>query len=90
MGMEDRIKALAGKIRGDQKFSDELATTVDRMAKSDRETVIAAVVVSGICESRLVRAIRSEFGSTPPLQEGIVKLEEFESDFDQRNGLKKV
>ena len=90
MEREQRIKTLASKIRSDGKFSDELANKVDRMGKEDRETVIAAVVVNGMCESRLVRAIRSEFGAASPMREGIVKLDEFESEYEQSNGLKKV
>ena len=90
MERETRIRTLATKIRSDGKFSDELANKVDRMGKDDRETVIAAVVASGMCESRLVRAIRSEFGAISPMREGIVKLDAFESEYDQQNGLKKV
>lgn len=80
---EERVKALASRIRRDPAFSDELAANVGNMAKADREVVIAAVVHSGLCDSKIVRAIRSDFGAFKMEAEGALCLDEFERRYDR-------
>ena len=87
---EERVRTLAQRLKSDQGFADALAAKVDALEKDEREIVIAAVVASGVCDGRIVRAIRRDFGASAPLSEGVMKLEEFEKDFDQRAGLKGI
>jgi hypothetical protein len=87
---EERISALAEKIRSNSRFRSELADIVDRLPRDDKNTVISAVVRSGLCEDKLVRSIRSELASLGPREEGMIRLDQFEKDFDARNGLKDI
>ncbi|HSB46997.1 MAG TPA: hypothetical protein VLD37_03215 [Candidatus Bilamarchaeum sp.] len=81
---QETVSRLAERIKRDSGFADELASKVGSMGKADRETVIAAVVASGLCDSKIVRAIRSDFGSFQPAQEGLMSLSEFERDYASR------
>jgi hypothetical protein len=79
--MSEKVKKLAERIRTDSEFADTLAGKVGRMPKDDRETVIAAVVTSGICDAKIVRAIRSDFGAFLVREEGPMRLDDFERDY---------
>jgi hypothetical protein len=78
----ERARKLAGKIKTDMGFSDELARKVGRMSREDREIVIAAVVESGVCDRPIVRAIRSDFGAFGGIrEEGLLRLDDFEREY---------
>jgi hypothetical protein len=78
---QERIQKLAERIRSDSAFADELAAKIGNLGKTDRETVIAAVVTSGVCDAKIVRAIRSEFGAFAVKEEELLRLDDFERDY---------